>query len=33
VTKYTDVLKVLQQLEEEERAYLQLLANNGGQNK
>lgn len=33
VTKYTDVLSVLQQVEEEERAYLQLLANNGGQNE
>ncbi|WP_291756881.1 chorismate-binding protein [Lysinibacillus sp. UBA5990] len=33
VTKYTDILSVLQQVEEEERAYLQLLDNNGGQNE
>lgn len=33
VTKYTDILSVLQQVEEEERAYLQLLDNDGGQNE
>ncbi|MBD8522207.1 chorismate-binding protein [Lysinibacillus fusiformis] len=33
VTKYTDILSVLQQVEEEERAYLQSLDNNGGQNE
>jgi len=30
VTKYTDVLEILQQMQKEDRAYLQLLANNGG---
>ncbi len=33
VTKYTDVITALQQVQEEEQTFLQLLARNGGQNK
>ncbi|MEK5232693.1 chorismate-binding protein [Lysinibacillus sp. FSL K6-0232] len=33
LTKYTDIVDILQQVQEEERTFLQLLASNGGQSQ